>query len=440
MLWQSRWKNALETGFGALRLLVFVAMIAAMVAPVWAQDRNKPAAAQQSDRNVPDAPSASKPAVDLPAPPVSPRNTTPPANSADNTEPDPSPAPPKPNAATPPARGMTPEPGSSREDLQYKIRTDVNFVQVPVTVKDEHGQLVEGLLQRDFTVKEDGNEQKIVFFTSDPFPLSAAVVVDLSMPDVAVQKVQRTLSALVGAFSEFDEVGVYTFGSTVKKWQDFTAATGERLSATMNRIKREHGRPGGAPVVGGPLGQPAPTINGRSVDPTVAPTGPIYRPEPHVLNDAILQAALDLGKRDPSRRRVLFVISEGREYGSSAGVGEVLKVLLSNQVSVYGVGVGGAALPGYGQLSKLDTPGSGSGNLLRRYALYTGGELYTELSEQAIEQAYARVTQEARNQYTLGYTTRATPSSSYRTIEVLVHRPNLKVYARDGYYPLPARR
>src|SRR5581483_10439805 len=102
------------------------------------------------------------------------------------------------------------------------------------------------------------------------------------------------------------------------------------------------------------------------------------------------------------------VISEGREYGSSAGVGEVLKVLLSNQVSVYGVGVGGAALAGYGQLSKLDIPGSGSGNLLRRYALYTGGELYTELSEQAIEQAYARVTQEARNQYTLGYTTRAT--------------------------------
>jgi hypothetical protein len=30
-------------------------------------------------------------------------------------------------------------------------------------------------------------------------------------------------------------------------------------------------------------------------------------------------------------------------------------------------------------------------------------------------------------------------ASTYRTIEVRVKRPGLKVFARDGYYPLPRR-
>jgi hypothetical protein len=66
--------------------------------------------------------------------------------------------------------------------------------------------------------------------------------------------------------------------------------------------------------------------------------------------------------------------------------------------------------------------------------------LYAEVSAAAIEEAYGRITREARNQYTIGYSTRATLSGSYRTIEVVVHRSRLKVYARDGYYPLPPRR
>jgi hypothetical protein len=103
-------------------------------------------------------------------------------------------------------------------------------------------------------------------------------------------------------------------------------------------------------------------------------------------------------------------------------------------------GVGGAALPVYGRLERLDLPGGGSSNVLPEYASATGGQWYAEASPQAIEEAYNRITGEARNQYTLGYSTRATPSSDYRTIEVVVHRPRLKVYAKDGYYPLPAKR
>ncbi|MGZ4818261.1 MAG: VWA domain-containing protein, partial [Terriglobales bacterium] len=193
---------------------------------------------------------------------------------------------------------------------------------------------------------------------------------------------------------------------------------------------------------GGPFGYPQGTVNGRNIDPGVNPT-PTYtnEREAKVLNDAVLQAALDLARREPTRRKVIFVVSDGTEYRSSASYGEVLKVLLTNQISVYAVGVGSAGLPGYSQAQKIHVPKSGLyGNILPRYASATGGEMFNEFSQSAIEQAYSRVTEEARNQYTIGYTTRATPSSQYRDIEVRVAVPGLKVSARQGYYPLPPAR
>ena len=61
-------------------------------------------------------------------------------------------------------------------------------------------------------------------------------------------------------------------------------------------------------------------------------------------------------------------------------------------------------------------------------------------SREAIESAYQTITAQARNQYTLGYTTPQKPSSNYRDIEVRVKRPGLLVTARHGYYPLPPQR
>ena len=50
-----------------------------------------------------------------------------------------------------------------------------------------------------------------------------------------------------------------------------------------------------------------------------------------------------------------------------------------------------------------------------------------EFDRQGIEQAYAKIADTARNQYTLGYTTQATKSTAFRTIDVRVLCPNLNV-------------
>jgi len=318
----------------------------------------------------------------------------------------------------------------------FTLVVNTNFVTVPVTVKDPGGHLVEGLTMKDFGLYENGVEQRLKLFTSDPFPLSAAVIFDLTLPDSEVRKVNQTLPALTGAFSPYDEVSLYAFGNTVARVSDFTAI-GDKLNETLRTYRESvRGRGETVPVVTGPLAGNGPYVNGHPMDPSVSQV-PVIPRESHVLNDAVLAAARELSKRDRTRRKIIFIISDGRELGSNASYSQVLKVLLSQEITVYAVAVGSSAIPGYGQLQRIRVPGMGYGDILPKYASATGGEVFTELSSDAIESAYARITGDARNQYTLGYTTRATPSSSYRQIEVRIHQPGLKVVARDGYYPLP---
>lgn len=394
-------------------------------------------------QTVPDAPSATRP---FPKPTVSP--TSPPAapesaqEPAANPEEEQSAAPPPNITTVPPGSAPTETNTNSRNEL-FTVIVDRNFVQVPVTVRDDTGQLVAGLLPKDFSILENNEAQRITFFTSDPFPLSAAVVLDLGMSDVAVSRVRETLPALLGAFGQFDEVSVYTYGNTVQRVQGFTPAQNDVVVQTIRKMqKTATGRPGGVPVTMGPMAS-GPSVNGRSIDPGAQATvnasqnPTIYRPPSRVLNDAILQAGLDLGQRDRTRRKVLFVISNGRELGSDASYSEVLKVLQTNQITFYGVGVEEAAIPGYSQLNRIRIPGQGYGDVLPKYAAATGGLVFNEFSRSAIETAYGQVTQTARNQYTIGYYAKGSPSSQYRSIEVRVRKPGLKVLARDGYYPLP---
>jgi VWFA-related protein len=323
----------------------------------------------------------------------------------------------------------------------YKLRVQTSFVQVPVLVKDSQGRRVDGLSPRDFTVNENGKPQTLTYFTSDPFPLSVAIVLDIGMADVALQKVNQTYSSLLGAFSPYDEVALYTYSSTVSQVSDFTART-ERLSAALGEMKLVRGHNNGPPVLGGPLGPQPPMVNGIPVG-TAGPP-PVYTPpkEAHVLNDAILRAALDLSKRPRDRRKVIFVISDGRESGSRASYGDVLKLLETRDIQVKAVVLDSGALPLYKQLGKIHLKGQGYGNILPKYVYATcGGQVYSELSQNAIESAYAAITSEARNQYTLGYIPKAaSDNSAYRSIEVIVHKSGLKVSAKDGYYRIPGAR
>ncbi len=408
--------------------------------------------AQQNPGNsIPDAPSATRP---LPPPSQRPGadNNSPsdaptgesssvntsndiPRSDSDSTVP---PPPPMAPVKTVPA-GSVPKDADTGQDLDYVIKYVKNLVMVPVTVADREGHLMGGLRPEDFYVLENGKKQTLTFFTSDPFALSAAVIFDTGMADVGLKKVQDTLSALQGSFSQFDEVAIYSYSSTVSQIEDFTTA-GQPLTAALNEVKSFKGENNGPPVVSGPLGPGGPIINGNPVD-VPAPT--IYNPprEARVLNDAILRAARDLSKRDRSRRKIIFIISDGRELNSSASYKDTLKVLLTQNITVYALGVEGAAIPIYDRLQRIHIPKTtkllGYSDILPKYVTATGGgNVLGENTQASIERAYTQAIGGARNQYTLGYSPRA-GIGGYREIEVRVKRPNVKVYAKAGYYPLP---
>jgi VWFA-related protein len=415
-------------------------------------------AQQQPDQKstIPDAPSTSQPPLPAapelkPAPPgtnpANPPDQPPSASSSDsntNTDAPPGPPPPMKIGTVPP--GSVPKSAPASQDQLFQLRVNVNQVVVPVRVTDESGRLVSGLLSTDFSVFEDGKKQNLNFFTSDPFGLSVAVVLDLGMPDIALQKVNETFATLSGSFAVFDEVAIYTYSTSVSQLANFSAV-GRKLEGVLNGLKTKHGEVSGVPVLGGPLGPQGPSVNGVPID---SPTTPVSTPskQSHVLNDAILMAARDLGKRPKDRRKIIFVISDGREYRSDANYSTVLQVLLSDEILLYGIAVESAAIPGYNKLEKLRIPGQGYSNILPKYANATGGEVLAEYSRTAIEDVYHRLIGDARNQYTLGYMTRATPSDTRREIDIRVNRPGCKssdlrpcveVFAKEGYYPLPAR-
>jgi hypothetical protein len=118
-------------------------------------------------------------------------------------------------------------------------------------------------------------------------------------------------------------------------------------------------------------------------------------------------------------------------------------VLETHGIQVKAVVVDSGALPVYRQVEKIHhLPGQGYSDILPRYVAATGGgEILPELSRNAIEDAYAQITSEARNQYTLAYSPKAvTGPATYRNIEVLVDKKGLNIYTKAGYYPVPAPR
>ena len=171
-------------------------------------------------------------------------------------------------------------------------------------------------------------------------------MLDTDIADVVLQKVNQTYSSLVGAFSPYDEVALYTYSSTVSQVTDFNGRA-TKLTAALNQLKTVRGRNNGPPVLGGPLG-PQGTDGQRSAGRRTA-GAPVNTPprEAHVLNDAILRAAIDLSKRERTRRKVIFVISDGRELGSRASYRDVLRLLQTHDIQVKAVVVDTGALPGY---------------------------------------------------------------------------------------------
>ncbi|PYU29645.1 MAG: hypothetical protein DMG31_16500 [Acidobacteria bacterium] len=303
-------------------------------------------------------------------------------------------------------------------DPRARIRSTVELVVVPVTVKDSKGNLVGDLRRDEFRVFEDGVEQQVSLFSTDAFPLSSVVLLDDDLKPKAAGQLQKSLIAIAGAFSESDEVALARFASFFTPVMEFTQDN-DRLMAELKRLvsgdesfpdpesTAPHPTAGDQPIPGAPT----------------TPQQPVADKSTKHLDDALHAAAEVLRGRDRERRKVIILVSDGVDARNNTyDYEQTLALLLSSDVSVYAIGTDAALL------RRGASP-------LSRYARATGGDTYFVNNAPALSRAFAQVAEEARHQYTLAYVPAGTDrAQNYHSIEVRVRRPGLDVLSRDGYY------
>jgi VWFA-related protein len=246
------------------------------------------------------------------------------------------------------------------------------------------------------------------------------VLIDDDLSIKSADQVQKSLTAISGGFGPNDEVAIVTYDQFPNTVSEFSF-NNDLLFTQLKRLDLHSHYPGSP--VGGPLTSGA-TSNGHSLE-TGAPTtlGVQQQKQDKDMDDAVYAAGQMLQSRGRDRRKIIFLISDGNNSRSNEHtLDQTLQLLLKSDVSVYSISVGHAL-------------GQKESTRLERYATSTGGDTFYAGKDRGLENLYASVTEQARNQYTITFQPQDTDrGKDYHSIEVRVRRPDLDVTARQGYY------
>jgi VWFA-related protein len=290
---------------------------------------------------------------------------------------------------------------------QPTFRGGRDAVRVFVTVTDKDGRLVTTLKQDTFDVRDDGKPQPITQFDNSPQPIRLIVMLDVSGSMAGNLPLLRAAAAqLFPRLGLNDVARVGAFGREVTISPEFT-----RDAAVLNAA--------------------LPDV----IEPD-APT-PLWR--------AIDQAMDAFGGGDDDRRKVILVLSDGKDSGATgplsfsrkhpASQAEVIDRARRDEVMIYGVGMRSRALrsqgigPGGLQAAMLaDMPDPG----LARVAEEAGGGYVEIRSGQGLGLAFADIVEELHSQYLLAF---APPKRDGKVhdINVRVNQGGLKPRARKSY-------
>ncbi len=270
----------------------------------------------------------------------------------------------------------------------------VDQIRVSVSVTDGHDRFVDGLAEADFQVFEDGAPQKLSFFTRDPQPLSVALLVDGSgsmQPNLAEAQAagERFIRTLVPG----DLAQVVQFSDRMDVLQDFTADQAQLVAAI------------------------------RSTQATGSTA--LYT----ALYVTLKQLAAH-GTSEAPRRRAIVLLSDGEDTASLATDEQVLEQARVADVGVYVIALRPPTPRERQRLTYLEAT-----HFLNALARETGAQVLLPGSAAELDAAYARVAEELRTQYTLGYvsTNARRDGTSRRIVVRLPGRADLQLRHKLGY-------
>ncbi len=317
--------------------------------------------------------------------------------------------------------------------------SDVKVVNVLASVRDKHGQIVNSLTKDDFKLEEDGRPQTIRYFAKETdLPLTLGLLVDTSPSQRRVLEQERIASY---AFLEHlmredkDKAFVIHFDWEIELLQDLTSSR-KKLNTALENLDTPKFEQGG----GGPSG-----------------SGGHHRGGGTTLYDAVFLASDELMQKQQGRK-ALIILSDGVDTGSKLTLTRAIEaaqrantlvysILFSDREAYgnrdYGVHIGGLG-GGIGRQGGTGRGGPGGypqqshpdgKKVMEQISRETGGRFFEVSKKQPIDQIYASIEEELRNQYSLGYTPdKADAAPGYHKIHLTTTQKDLVVQARDGYY------
>jgi Ca-activated chloride channel homolog len=321
----------------------------------------------------------------------------------------------------PPVPKYKPKPTPTPAPIEYEVvRVTSNLIMVPVSVTDAQGQPLLGLKQSDFHLEEDGKPQQIAQL-GDPeqVPLDIALLVDVS-------------GSVVARF-DFEQQAAASFIKQVLKPEDratvFAIDDKPRLIARLASAE----------------------VAAQSVM-TIKPSNSYT-----AFYDSVLAAVRYLDQSSGSgRRRIAVVISDGDDTarivdiskakstggtlqltGQAAQLAMLEKAQMDTQGEVQRAEVTFYSINPSGQTMHLNVRTARAETGMERTSAATGGASFVPARDDELVGIFNRIAAEIRSQYLIQYySNNETGSRVFRHITVTSPtHPQLRVRAREGYYP-----
>jgi Ca-activated chloride channel family protein len=282
------------------------------------------------------------------------------------------------------------------EDKVPTLKVETRLVNVAVNVVDKTGAPVGGLEQGDFEMVEDGKVQKIAYFEKESTtPLSIVLAIDgsesvLRNEGLEKQAAKRFVNTLL---REQDELDLMDFSDNVREIVPFTNQK-KRIESGLNEI--QHG---------------AETALYDAV---------------YLASERLSQTRIDAG-----RRRVLVLITDGADTAKRSRYAQALEEAQRAGAMIYSIII----VPIWADAGR----NTGGEHALVQMSNDTGGKYFYVEDKKDLEPAFARVSDDLRTQYVLGYyAPQRGADTSFRTVKVRMKDPALRgkydLRHRSGYY------
>jgi len=323
--------------------------------------------------------------------------------------------------------------------------TDVKVVNVFATVRDKQGKIVRDLTKDDFVLAEDDRPQMIRYFSQQSdLPLTLGLLVDTSGSE------RRMLGAEKQASYTFleqvlrldkDKAFLIHFDGEVELLQDLTSSR-ERLEKALDLLDKPqwaaNNQSGGTPSGGGWGGHGG----GRGM-----------RRGGTAFFDAVYLGSHDL-MASQTGRKALIMLTDGEDNASKVSIDEAIdsaqrsdtlgySIRIADEEQAFNRGFGGPGMGRHGGWGGGGPYGHGPAmyrpdgkKILQQISKQTGGGYFEVSKKKSVDEIYAQIEEELRNQYSIGYTPdRPLSEGGFRRIHLAVKQKGLAVQARAGYYP-----